>query len=225
MQPLSELIKSTKATTDIISSFISYLVTLTPTELTTFYCEFCHSRQETDTINRPGNPFHEARGICTGCGHYEEVSNPAINQFLNKNELTLERDSDFLSRFGECSEQLTRILQDWLTPTDYGLATYSRIRKDPSAEAWVVYGRKKAKQVYKDSSLGVVYKVMLLDFFSRCYSMDRFNADPIGYKPNQEVNNEVTHLSQSEELPTLTAKHIPKKNWFRCVLAHFNKSV
>lgn len=204
MQPLSELMLNIKATTDMVSSFISYLQTLTPTELTTFYCEVCHGRLATDSVNRPGNPFHESRGICSCCGHYEEVSSPAINRFLNENGLTLECNGDFLSRFGDCSEQLTSILQHWLTPSDFGLATYpARVRKDSPAEAWVMYGRKKAKEVYKASSLGVVYKVMLLAFYPDCYSIERFNADPIGSKIDETVNNEESQLSEPEELHTL----------------------
>lgn len=204
MQPLSELMLNIKATTDMVSSFISYLQTLTPTELTTFYCEVCHGRLATDSVSRPGNPFHESRGICSCCDHHEDVSNPAINRFLNENGLTLECNGDFLSRFGDCSEQLTWILQHWLTPTDFGMASYlACVRNDSPAEAWVMYGRKKAKEVYKASSLGVVYKVMLLAFYPDCYSIERFNADPIGSKIDETVNNKESHLSEPEELPAL----------------------
>ena len=218
MQPLSEVILSTKATAEMVDSFIRYLMTLTPTELTTFYCEDCHGQLETDLINRPGNPFHETNGTCSRCDRFEDVSNPAINRFLNEKELSLEHDSGLITRFGDNNDQLIRILQNWLTPTDYSSVTYmSRTSNQTPAEAWVMYGRKKVKQVYKTSSIGVVYKVMLLAFFPDCYSIERFNANPISGKADQEVDDEEVTLSEPE-LPT---KFTSRKGWFSRLWAFF----
>lgn len=166
----------------LIEQFIDYLLSLSPTELTTFYCETCHDRLAKETECRPTNPFYENSGRCTNCNRGEEVSNPYINQFLNERGLRLEGNNVSSGDFWIAFDETDDVLRDWLIPYGYGTSQSNGIFDEEGALfSWVKYGRTKEKNAYKELNhrLHAPSKALLSHFYPLCYSAERFASAPI----------------------------------------------
>lgn len=180
---------------ELVELFMLHLCSMSPTELTTFYCETCHGRLGTAEQCRPGGPYQESTGRCTNCERYDDVSNPLINQFLNERKQYLKPSPFDFAVMRESFDETTELLQKWLIPDDYAsFRSDDRRHKEEVAFTWTKYGRTKGKQAYKEHSLCETSKDLLVPFYFLCYSAERFNAAPI----NEPVDDLVSKPALSE---------------------------
>ena len=149
-----------------IVPFISFVLSLSPTELTTFYCDRCHERLNGPSETWPTDPFQEHLGLCSHCKRNEHVSNPYVNQFLNEHSISLGPDDNFSGLSLRYASFEARLIRDWLIPFDY-----SRNRKtdkfynEEAGSTWVNYGKKKTKEVGRSFVLDERGKTLLTEFF------------------------------------------------------------
>lgn len=176
---------------ELVEQFMQHLRSMSPTKLTTFYCETCHDRLGTAEQCRPGGPFQESTGRCTNCERHDDVSNPLINLFLNERKQYLKPNPFDFAVMQESFDETTQLLKAWLIPDDY--ASFRRDdqwHKEEGSFTWIKYGRTKAKRAYREHSLSEPSKTLLQSFYPLCYSADRFEAAPID-EPVKESANEL----------------------------------
>ncbi len=174
---------------------MQHLRSISPTELTTFYCETCHDRLGTAEQCRPGGPFQESIGKCTNCERYDNVSNPLINQFLNERKLYLKPNPFDFAVMQESFDETIQLLRAWLIPDDYARFRHDdQWHKEVGSFTWIKYGRTKAKQTYREHSLSEPSKSLLQSFYPLCYSADQFEATPIDEPVKESANESINEL-------------------------------
>jgi hypothetical protein len=156
---------------DLVEQFMTYLLTLSSTEYTQFFCETCYGQLNTPDECRPTSPFHENTGICSYCKRCDDVSSPHMNRFLAEHGLNLE-DSPF------------SVILNWLIPMNYAQQRRDDELHGESAQiSWVKYGRNLKKEVHRCSYLSETSKALLTAFYTHRYRADRFTPDPTENKP------------------------------------------
>jgi hypothetical protein len=170
----------------LTEQFMTYLCSLSPTELTIFYCETCHQRLGTAAICQPTSFFQEKQDTCFHCGRFDDVSNPHINKFLNEQGLSLTYPITDLVECDLSIDETIELFRDWLIPYDYTSYRKSdRYHQESAQFSWIKYGRKKEKEVVRSYLLSQSSKEMLLAFYPHCYSAERFALAPI-VEPDRE---------------------------------------
>ena len=163
----------------LIEEFTKLLLALTPTELTTSYCETCYLRLEVPAPCWPTSPFQEDKCYCINCNRYDYVSNPYIIPLLNFNRLTLENQRVRVENLRYIRDETNEVIRDWLIPSGYlQFRNNERYHKETPAASWFRYGRQRSKQACR-SFLSETSKAQLLRFYSLCYSLERFETAPI----------------------------------------------
>lgn len=150
----------------LVQAVASYLMRLTPYELTTFYCETCHYKLKTPAADLPNAPNYENTGLCSNCKGIDDVSNPYINRFLSDKGQRL----DYPLEYSPNSD--TTLIRDWLIPTGYSSV---HIRPQENVEEvlgqWSAYGSQMSQNAYLSSELDHQRKKLLLDFYALRYSL------------------------------------------------------
>ncbi|GAB3220090.1 hypothetical protein [Spirosoma arcticum] len=189
---------------DLVEQFMAYLLTLSSTEYTQFFCETCYERLDTPLECRPTSPFHENTGTCSHCKRCDDVSSPHMNRFLAERGLYL-KDSPYLVEFGQCEgNQTASLILNWLIPTGYAHERWKDKHHNEEAQfSWVKYGRKLEKEVHRSSFLSETSKALLIAFYTHRYRADRFTPDPTEDKPTPVLLTQ-SEPAVSEYLPIST---------------------
>ena len=189
-----------------IIPFIQFVLSLNPTELTTFYCDRCHERLNGSSDTWPTDPFQEASGQCSHCERSEDISNPYVNQFLNENGISLDpndNDPSIEARLTFPSIE-ARLIRNWLIPFDYTRTRENdKYYKEEAVSTWVDYGKRKAKQVRRSLFLDERAKSLLTEFYHMRYNVSCFNANPIVEPVN--VLDEIDRIPNPVQTVSVTA--------------------
>lgn len=198
---------------ELIRQFTNHLLTLDSNEYTRFYCETCYERLEMATECRPSSPFHEKFGECDHCKRNDDVSNPHLNKFLNENGLCLHNDPYRRQTYPYHTDETALLVWNYLTPHDYARNRLDDIyHKEDALFTWIKYGRKKAKDVLRHSSLTQESKELLLTFYSLRFGADRFTPDPSEENPSETGIISDTGIPLENELIDEPLSILPVQN-------------